>query len=507
MVHDIFGQLVADYKGSSLERENIYRGGQLLAVYEASTTCFKTIGTFVADFYVGIFGSGATTTYASDIATSTENLKLAQARGLDALLGEAQRMGNSVFTSTAYTSLGTSNTQYVTDLYKSYLQRNPDDPPDNNMSGRDWWVDQFNHGNTRAGVRQAFAVSTEFVEQVIGRLCAGINGTSTSANIKYVLTDVQGSTRLLMENNGTSSAILARHDYLPYGTELWSGVGSRTTSQGYAVTDKVRQRFALTERDEASGLDHTWFRKYDSFAGRWTSPDPYGGSMTVGNPQSFNRYSYVQNDPLNLVDPSGLDGVDDLNPSAPPIPTLIEYGGTITTNTSAPFGDDNGFVLEGDMGALPREPLPGGGGPLDNPGGNAPAPDPTPPVEPEQSTREERCLAALEAAERISRRISKTIADSLAAPGGADAGHVKKVDQLREGLSDEMRKVDANCNNKERQQNADRIQAANEVLNGKRLNVGDRLPIQEMKIAGAGAVILGALGGAAVTIYIWWLAH
>lgn len=29
--------------------------------------------------------------------------------------------------------------------------------------------------------------------------------------------------------------------------------------------------------------------------------------MSLGNPQSFNRFSYVTNDPLNLVDPSGLD--------------------------------------------------------------------------------------------------------------------------------------------------------------------------------------------------------
>ena len=33
-------------------------------------------------------------------------------------------------------------------------------------------------------------------------------------------------------------------------------------------------------------------------------PDPLGGS--IGNPQSFNRYGYVLNDPVNLVDPTGL---------------------------------------------------------------------------------------------------------------------------------------------------------------------------------------------------------
>jgi len=37
-----------------------------------------------------------------------------------------------------------------------------------------------------------------------------------------------------------------------------------------------------------------------------TTTDPDGGSMPSVNPQSFNRYSYVQNDPVNFVDPTGL---------------------------------------------------------------------------------------------------------------------------------------------------------------------------------------------------------
>jgi uncharacterized protein RhaS with RHS repeats len=48
----------------------------------------------------------------------------------------------------------------------------------------------------------------------------------------------------------------------------------------------------------------TWWRKYGSLSGRWTSPDPLGGS--IGDPQSFNAYSYAGNDPVNLIDPSGL---------------------------------------------------------------------------------------------------------------------------------------------------------------------------------------------------------
>ena len=75
----------------------------------------------------------------------------------------------------------------------------------------------------------------------------------------------------------------------------------------YTNADGNRWNYGLTERDKTSGLDHTWFRKHESRSGRWTSPDPYRGSISLGNPQSFSRYSYVLNDPVNHVDPSGLE--------------------------------------------------------------------------------------------------------------------------------------------------------------------------------------------------------
>lgn len=47
-------------------------------------------------------------------------------------------------------------------------------------------------------------------------------------------------------------------------------------------------------------------RRYSRSQARFEQPDPYGGSYDLSDPQSFNRYAYVKNDPVNFVDPSGL---------------------------------------------------------------------------------------------------------------------------------------------------------------------------------------------------------
>lgn len=60
-----------------------------------------------------------------------------------------------------------------------------------------------------------------------------------------------------------------------------------------------------TERDSESGLDYATFRSHCSRLGRFMTPDPIAGS--IANPQSLNRYAYVRNDPINLIDPLGLD--------------------------------------------------------------------------------------------------------------------------------------------------------------------------------------------------------
>ena len=60
-------------------------------------------------------------------------------------------------------------------------------------------------------------------------------------------------------------------------------------------------------KDTTTDLYPFLFRQYNSIQSRWVWPDPSGlGAVSMENPQSWNRYAYVGNGPLNTVDPSGL---------------------------------------------------------------------------------------------------------------------------------------------------------------------------------------------------------
>ena len=156
-----------------------------------------------------------------------------------------------------------------------------------------------------AGQRLATIISGSItsisVYDAMGNLVAEY-GQSTSNGTQYIVNDHQGAPRVVTSAAGN---VISRHDYLPFGEELGSGVGMRTPGQGYGAADGISKKYAGMETD-ATGMAHTLWRKYDQFSGRWTTTDPYGGSMTVADPQSFNRYTYVNNDPVNSVDPTGL---------------------------------------------------------------------------------------------------------------------------------------------------------------------------------------------------------
>jgi RHS repeat-associated protein len=66
--------------------------------------------------------------------------------------------------------------------------------------------------------------------------------------------------------------------------------------------------FTGQNQDTTSGLYDFLYREFDPLPGRWPTPDPAGlAAVSLDNPQSLNRYSYVMNMPTSLVDPLGLD--------------------------------------------------------------------------------------------------------------------------------------------------------------------------------------------------------
>ncbi|MGJ5820985.1 RHS repeat-associated core domain-containing protein, partial [Paludibaculum fermentans] len=65
------------------------------------------------------------------------------------------------------------------------------------------------------------------------------------------------------------------------------------------------ETFTTYKRDVYTGLDYAQNRYYASSWGRFTTADPYQASAGPADPQSWNRYAYVVNDPVSLLDPTG----------------------------------------------------------------------------------------------------------------------------------------------------------------------------------------------------------
>jgi len=82
--------------------------------------------------------------------------------------------------------------------------------------------------------------------------------------------------------------------------------GSRRYPFGDGNESYANDEYATYRKDTASAHYYAWHRYYSATWGRFSSPDPYVMSGGLTNPQGWNRYSYVANDPVNFHDPAGL---------------------------------------------------------------------------------------------------------------------------------------------------------------------------------------------------------
>jgi len=121
---------------------------------------------------------------------------------------------------------------------------------------------------------------------VAGQTVAMREGTTFS----YFLTDNLGSVVGVTDSSGV---LISETRYLPFG-ETRTDVGTiMQTDFGYTFQRSVA----------GTGLMDYKARMYDPTIGRFVQPDTLVPS--AGSSQAWNRYAYVNNNPINFTDPTG----------------------------------------------------------------------------------------------------------------------------------------------------------------------------------------------------------
>jgi len=123
--------------------------------------------------------------------------------------------------------------------------------------------------------------------------------------MSYLLEDHQGGVSVIASNAGT---VDIDESFTAFGQRR-----NRTTWSGAPVAGDLTTIAGLTRRGytfqtwlgQSMGLNHMNGRVQDAILGRFLSADPH--IPDPSNAQSYNRYSYVNNNPLTETDPTGFD--------------------------------------------------------------------------------------------------------------------------------------------------------------------------------------------------------
>jgi RHS repeat-associated protein len=146
------------------------------------------------------------------------------------------------------------------------------------------------------------AIGTKFIADVYAkqtieneqRVALKSSTAICGSNILYYHTDHLGSSNVITNVSGGNAEGVY---YYPFGaTRLQTG------------GDCVNHKFTGQEEDGETGLYNYGARYYDPVLGRFTSADSIVPDYT--NPQALNRYSYVLNNPLKYIDPTGQEATD-----------------------------------------------------------------------------------------------------------------------------------------------------------------------------------------------------
>jgi RHS repeat-associated protein len=144
-----------------------------------------------------------------------------------------------------------------------------------------------------------------------GVLLASITDPGVAEQRTHVHVDHLNTPRLLTDDDGRKVSV---HTYWPFGIEA---KGSDRDAETHKFTGHERD-FAAS--GSANDLDYMHARYYGPTMGRFLSIDPnLDTKRAAATPQSWNRYSYAKNAPINLVDPDGKQAVMPTVLPGPPI--------------------------------------------------------------------------------------------------------------------------------------------------------------------------------------------
>jgi RHS repeat-associated protein len=123
--------------------------------------------------------------------------------------------------------------------------------------------------------------------------------------------DHLGTPRVLTSTSatGTDARGMVQHHYEPFGLEQTSiqqeSVLRHDRTEPLQYTGHERDYLGGTLTENADYVDYMHARYYRAASGRFLSVDP--GGYTPSRPQSWNRYAYVENNPINRTDPNGQE--------------------------------------------------------------------------------------------------------------------------------------------------------------------------------------------------------
>jgi RHS repeat-associated protein len=147
----------------------------------------------------------------------------------------------------------------------------------------------------------------------------------------YVHTDHLGSVDALTDAKG---AVVERRSYDAFGQQRNSLWGQAPPG---SFTSKITKGFTGHESDDELGLVNMRGRIFDPKLGRFLTTDPIVANLYDG--QSFNKYAYVLNNPLSLVDPSGFQPSHVNEPGVMVMPTAHIEASPGTRPPRGPGGD------------------------------------------------------------------------------------------------------------------------------------------------------------------------